>query len=48
MNLENKIMNDIKQSMLAKDSLRLEVLRAIKSERLGFTKSPLSNKNNYY
>ena len=34
MNLENKIMNDIKQSMLAKDSLRLEVLRAIKSEIL--------------
>tara|TARA_B100000700_G_scaffold305178_1_gene378715 strand:- start:56 stop:511 length:456 start_codon:yes stop_codon:yes gene_type:complete len=34
MSLENKIMNDIKSAMLMKDSLRLEVLRAIKSEIL--------------
>ena len=34
MNLEQKIINDIKASMLAKDSLKLEVLRAIKSEIL--------------
>ena len=34
MNLENNIMNDIKAAMFVKDSLRLEVLRAIKSEIL--------------
>ncbi len=34
MNLENKIMNDIKAAMLSKDTLKLEVLRAIKSEIL--------------
>ena len=31
MNLEQKIMQDIKASMLAKDSLKLEVCRSIKS-----------------
>ena len=34
MSLEKKIMNDIKDAMLAKDSLRLNVCRAIKSEIL--------------
>ena len=31
MNLEKKIINDIKSAMLAKDKLRLEVCRSIKS-----------------
>ena len=34
MSLEKKIMNDIKDAMLAKDNLRLNVCRAIKSEIL--------------
>ena len=34
MSLEQKIMNDIKSAMIAKDVLKLEVLRAIKSEIL--------------
>ena len=34
MNLEQKIMNDIKTAMLEKDVVSLEVLRAIKSEIL--------------
>ena len=34
MSLEKKIMNDIKEAMLAKDNLRLNVCRAIKSEIL--------------
>ena len=34
MSLEKTIMNDIKSAMLAKDVLKLEVLRAIKSEIL--------------
>lgn len=31
MSLEKKIMNDLKQAMLSKDSIRLEVCRSIKS-----------------
>ena len=34
MSLEKKIMNDIKSAMIAKNALKLEVLRAIKSEIL--------------
>ena len=34
MSLEQKIMNDIKEAMLSKDTLRLDVLRSIKSEIL--------------
>tara|TARA_B100001250_G_C19816868_1_gene798965 strand:- start:8456 stop:8905 length:450 start_codon:yes stop_codon:yes gene_type:complete len=34
MSLEKKIMNDIKDAMLAKDTIRLDVCRAIKSEIL--------------
>ncbi len=34
MSLEKKIMNDIKEAMLAKNNLRLNVCRAIKSEIL--------------
>tara|TARA_B100000427_G_scaffold21840_1_gene16538 strand:+ start:177 stop:635 length:459 start_codon:yes stop_codon:yes gene_type:complete len=34
MSLEQKIMNDIKSAMIAKNGLKLEVLRAIKSEIL--------------
>ena len=34
MSLEKKIMNDIKDAMLAKDNVRLNVCRAIKSEIL--------------
>tara|TARA_B100000427_G_scaffold328832_1_gene342962 strand:- start:501 stop:959 length:459 start_codon:yes stop_codon:yes gene_type:complete len=34
MSLEQKIMNDIKSAMIAKNALKLEVLRAIKSEIL--------------
>tara|TARA_B100001741_G_C16455963_1_gene552717 strand:- start:614 stop:1072 length:459 start_codon:yes stop_codon:yes gene_type:complete len=34
MSLEKKIMNDIKSAMIAKNALKLDVLRAIKSEIL--------------
>lgn len=40
MNLEERINNDIKKAMLAKDSKRLEALRAIKSTVLLLKTSP--------